>query len=502
MSVFRSRLTGLIAVTATIVAGLSSCASISNAPDAETSASPHHADSRPNVVLILTDDMRQADLFAMPKTRALLAARGMTFPNAINPHPLCCPARAELGTAQYAQNNGVHSNMGPYGGYQAYNPKKTLATWMKDSGYNTAFLGKHLNEYDPHKDGRDPGWTVWDPTMNAGVYDMIPGRYAQWNDGHLVKPKVHVTDYLGNASVRTIKRFAAQDKPFFIFDSYIAPHDSWWRELDDWGPPRPPARFAGTHSDAPFLPASKPNFNEADMSDKAGFVKTLPKRSVAKLTRYYRARLDALAAVDENVAKTIKTLDETGELTNTVIIFTSDNGYSMGEHRWDFKTLAFEEDLRVPLIVSGPGIKPGSTNPEAANTVDIASTIADLGNTSPTRLTDGQSLVPILHGTRTKRLGDTTLIQAGAMDFDPSVAWLFRGVRTARYTFTYWPQAHEYELYDRLRDPWMMNSVDADPRYAVIKTELMRRTRMLGACSGESACNQTFGPLPQPLPRS
>src|ERR687897_150925 len=102
-------------------------------------------DDRPNIVFVLTDDMRDDDLDHMPITRRLLAEQGMEFTDAISPHPLCCPARAQLATGQYAQNNGVQHNRGVHGGFQALDPTQEASTWFRDSGYRTGFVGKFLN---------------------------------------------------------------------------------------------------------------------------------------------------------------------------------------------------------------------------------------------------------------------------------------------------------------------------------------------------------------------
>ena len=112
------------------------------------------AEEPPNVVMVLTDDMRKDDMRHMPHVRELLVDRGMTFRQAQSPHPLCCPARAEILSGQYAQNNGVHHNSGPYGGWQAFDPRSTIATWAQDEGYRTALHGKHLNHFERGLAGR------------------------------------------------------------------------------------------------------------------------------------------------------------------------------------------------------------------------------------------------------------------------------------------------------------------------------------------------------------
>src|SRR5690349_8668226 len=128
-------------------------------------------ETRPNLVFVLTDDMRDDDLDHMPITRGLLADQGMEFTDAISPHPLCCPARAQLATGQYAQNNGVQHNRGVHGGFQALDPTEEASAWFRDAGYRTGFVGKFLNGYGPN-DVRPAGWSRWD-ALTRGVYDYV-----------------------------------------------------------------------------------------------------------------------------------------------------------------------------------------------------------------------------------------------------------------------------------------------------------------------------------------
>ena len=135
--------------------------------------------TRPNLVFVLTDDMRDDDLDHMPITRRLLADQGMEFTDAISPHPLCCPARAQLATGQYAQNNGVQHNRGVHGGFQALDPTQEASTWFRSNGYRTGFVGKFLNGYGP-RDVRPDGWTRWD-ALTRGVYDYVD--FSMTGDG-------------------------------------------------------------------------------------------------------------------------------------------------------------------------------------------------------------------------------------------------------------------------------------------------------------------------------
>ncbi len=212
----RVRRPALIAAIALGIVGLSPV----TAPPTASSAP---ADDRPNIVLITTDDQTLADMRYLPLTRRLLGESGVTFRDMLSPHPLCCPARAEILTGQYAQNNGVRSNSRHrHGGYTFLDSQHTIATWLKNAGYRTAFVGKYLNEYRAPVSGPEPGWQIWNPTIRNiyGYYD-----YTMYNDGAPRDyPDVHNADLVGQKTVDYIERLAADDKPFFVWSSHVAPH--------------------------------------------------------------------------------------------------------------------------------------------------------------------------------------------------------------------------------------------------------------------------------------
>ncbi len=193
-------------------------------PVAATASLASATSEQPNIILITTDDQAASDMAWMPKTRALLGGSGVSFTQGISPHPLCCPARAEILTGQYAQNNGVYVNRGVYGGYPALaDSNNTLPTWLKGAGYKTAFTGKFMNEYDYARDGRPGGWDMWDPTI-VGTYDYY--GYTQANDGSpTTEGDTYITDYIAAKSRTMIKRWSDDPAPFFLWASYVAPHN-------------------------------------------------------------------------------------------------------------------------------------------------------------------------------------------------------------------------------------------------------------------------------------
>jgi arylsulfatase A-like enzyme len=469
-------------------------------------ASTQAADQRPNIVLIVTDDQSLHDLTYMPLTRRLIAAEGVTF-SGISPHPLCCPARAEILTGQFAQNNGVRANAGPYGGFARLDPSSTVATWLDAAGYQTAFMGKFLNGYEKNSVPLDPlpGWDDWDATVD-GVYDYTD--FGVDHDGVLqTYTDTYQTDFYTNVALQKITKFSRSEAPFFIWQSYMAPHGACapQNETTCWKPPVPAERHQSEFGKLPLWDATNPSFNEADMSDKPLWMhslRLLKGERLAGRVQLNRDRVRAEQAVDEGVAKIVARLEATDELDNTLIMFTSDNGYMIGEHRWTGKLLPYEQSLRVPLLIRGPGIPEGVRVNEVATTVDIAPTIAAAAHALPTITVDGHDLARVARGASPS--WRTLLIQGGPRNLAEAdgTGWFFRGVRTNRYTFVSYGNTDEWELYDRELDPDEMANVVDSPRYGRVRKEMYRRLVKLSRCAGDHSCNRNFGPDPAPLGES
>ena len=478
----------LVAALATVTTD-SGAESVALARMVQASPSPvPEVASRPNLVFVLTDDMRDDDLDHMPITRRLLADEGMEFTDAISPHPLCCPARAQLATGQYAQNNGVQHNRGMHGGFQVLDPTREASSWFRDAGYRTAFVGKFLNGYGP-ADERPAGWSRWD-ALTRGVYDYVD--FTMTGDG---TPRSYTDDYITRViedhTNQAVRDFAAADDPFVLYAWHLAPH---YRITPQGGRSLPLAEPRDRDLFADEHPASfdDPAFNEDDDSDQPAYLRHLSPVSRDDAVAENRARLQALQSVDRAVGSLVETLAAEGVLDETYIVFSSDNGYSLGEHRFVGKDVLTEEALQVPLLVRGPGIAPGGTSEVPATLVDLPATFAGLMGVPPGWLVDGTALVPILRGDG-QVFRDTTLIQTGRTLGD---GWSHRGVRTERYLFG--TDGVEGFLYDRQEDPdELVNLVD-DPRYADVRAALELRRTELVTCAGWT-CNQVFGPLPEPL---
>ncbi len=426
------------------------------------------ADDRPNLVFVLTDDMRDDDLDHMPITRRLLADQGMEFTDAISPHPLCCPARAQLATGQYAQNNGVQHNRGVHGGFEALDPTQEASSWFRDAGYLTGFVGKFLNGYGP-RDERPAGWSRWD-ALTRGVYDYVD--FSMTGDGEPRRyTDSYITSVIEDHTNRAVRDFAASGDPFVLYAWHLAPH---YRITPEGGRGLPPAAPQDEDLFLDERPSAfdDPAFDEADVSDQPAYLRRLSPVSRDEVAAENTARLQSLQAVDRAVGSLIETLDEQGVLDETYIVFSSDNGYSLGEHRFVGKDVLTDEALQVPLLVRGPGIAPGSTSDLPVTLVDLPVTFAALTDTSPRWQVDGTSLLPTLRG-EAQPFRDTTLIQTGRTLGD---GWSHRGVRTDRYL--YGTDGTDGFLYDRLLDPdEQVNRID-DPAYAAVQSALeLRRSR-------------------------
>lgn len=439
---------------------------------------------RPHVVLITADDQTVADMRWLPRTRRVLGDHGVTFRNMVAPHPNCCPSRAQLLTGQYAHNNGVRTNGPPHGGHQALTADTALPVWLQEAGYLTAFTGKYLHGYD-ESDPVEPGWTVFRPVVSKSLSDYY--SIVEYDHGVVrpARPEVYHTRHVAGRSVEMIGDLAATGRPFFLWSSYLAPHGSCatTEEKDCSGPPEAEPRYAGIRGGVRLPSLDSPSFNEKDLSDKPRRLRGRPLVSPAEQQQLFTARLRALASLDDAVVRTVRALARAGVLDDTVVMFTSDNGYLFGEHRLEGKNVAYEEAIRVPLLVRGPGVPAGERRDQTVAMIDLAPTIARLAGATPRVRPDGIDLWR--YATRDGAQGDRALlVQAGSRAPDPARAWQFRAVRTSRYTYVDWPRSLPDELYDRELDPFQVRSVERDRSYARVRRSLRRLLEGLSGCAG------------------
>jgi arylsulfatase A-like enzyme len=376
--------------------------------------------SRPNVILLMTDDQTLEEMRALPRTASWIAGRGTNFTRAHISYPLCCPARATTLSGRYMHNTGVRGNSAPSGGWEAFRgggtEARALPVWLRDAGYYTVQIGKYMNGYNGSPPPVPPGWDEWygkyseydealhggriyfgyrfleDPPAVGGVpcpsgAPANPGEAFTCHYGFDADD--YQTDVIRDKAVEAIHRLGGDvdpKRPFFLNVWFNAPH----------APYVPAPRHAGHFASLPIeTPAGS---NENKVSDKPRFLRRLPKLGKAKLdgiVNRRRARLEMLLSVDEAVDAIAKALDEENELNNTYLIFVSDNGYFNGEHRIrQGKYLPHEPSTHVPLMISGPGIPAGGASEELVSNVDIAETIRQATGASAQLPQDGRTLLP------------------------------------------------------------------------------------------------------------
>jgi N-acetylglucosamine-6-sulfatase len=443
-------------------------------------AGTQQAASRPNVVVIMSDDQTVESLRVMGNVRSLLTNQGVTFDNSFASFPLCCPSRATLLTGQYAHNHRVMGNTAPNGGYDRLDHTNTLPVWLQRAGYATIHVGKYLNGYGRVRQTEiPPGWTEWYGSIDPSTYQFY--NYTLNENGRLVRygatPAEYQADVYSRKAVEIIRRHAADPRPLFLSVAYLAPHSGGPREPDDprnQATPVPAPRHRNLFTNQP-LP-TPPSFNEADVSDKPAGIRTRPLIGPARINgirENYQQRLESLLAVDEGIAEIVRAIESTGELGRTYILFTADNGFFHGEHRVPAgKTLVYEPSIRVPLIIRGPAIPRGGRRPQLVANIDLAPTIAAAARIRPGRPPDGRSLLPIAR----ERLlfgGRDILLET------PTYA----AIRTPRWVYVEYVNG-DRELYDVLRDPHQLTSQHANPALQQTRLELASRLTQLRGCSG------------------
>jgi N-acetylglucosamine-6-sulfatase len=470
-----------ISVLIVLLAASALCAGSVAAPPA-ASGPP----KRPNVIVIMTDDQTVESLRVMKNVKGLLVARGATFENSFVSFSLCCPSRATFLTGQYAHNHGVLSNKLPFGGYARLRGENTLPVWLKKAGYETILVGKYLNGYgdgDPRE--VPPGWTEWHAAVNNSAYQFY--GYTMNENGTLVKygrdPASYQTDVYADKAVDVVRRRAAARKPFFLWVTFLAPHVG--------GPPTPgrsalttlPApRHLGRYAGASVPPT--PSFNELDVSDKPPQVRGRPAlsvRKIAEITERYQLRLESLLSVDEAVGRIVRALERSGELSRTLIVFTSDNGFMQGEHRIPIgKETLYEPSSRVPLVMRGPGIEAGLRLRQPVANIDLAPTIVQAAGARAGLAMDGRSLWPLLADPGV--FWGRYLLHEGPLN-DELLA-KFVALRTGRWLYARYRTGAE-ELYDLAQDPDELVNLRGDPAAAGLREALRGRLTDIETCAGE-----------------
>jgi arylsulfatase A-like enzyme len=399
-----------------------------------------------------------------------IAREGMLLENCFATNSICTPSRATILTGKYSHKNGVPT-FNTFDGTQW-----TVAQALQQAGYHTGMFGKW------HLGGRPTGFDEW---------TILPGQ-GRYVDPIFIRPegntqiRGYATDVITDLSLAFLER-RPKDKPFFLMYHHKAPHGPWQPDAQD------AAAFAGrefplpptfdddyaTRSDA----ARTAYMRIADMSEKVLKVSPPPGLSPVaqarwKYQQYLRDYLACVASIDRNVGRVLDYLDRHGLRENTVVIYSSDQGFFLGEHGWYDKRFMYEESIRMPFLIRWPGVvSPGTRSARLALNVDFAPTFLELAGLPAPGDVQGRSLAPLLRG------------QPPA-DWRTSMYYRFYhtghlqrvqphwGVRTERHKLIYFNRLEQWELFDLQDDPHEVKNVYASPAHADIvkrlKAELTR----------------------------
>ncbi len=438
----------VLVVTATVLVGLAPVAvpRAAAAPAATAAAS-----GQPDIIIILTDDQRAGTERAMPFTWSYFSSQGVHYPEAQVPTNLCCPARASFLTGEYAHTTGVWENNGENGGFKAFQKwqGQTLPANLHEVGYQTSLFGKYINRYN-RAGGRGAtpkGWDVFhtydDPKADGGYWTSIAGL-----------PSGYTTDVLGDAVVQQIQT-ADPDKPQFIYYSPYAPHAPF-----DAGPYQHDADSAQLAQFRADGHLDNESTREKDVRDKPKWIRVLPRLSERVLRKTADRSSRTLMGVDANVRKIIDAQGAYRDLSNTIVVYLTDNGVAWGEHRLRLKRHPYALSSRIPLLVKFPdgtvgAEPPGTESTRLTNQLDVTATLAELGGASTTGV--GRSLL----GPPRSRLPLEASPSRGGQLVRPG----FCGVRTQRYMYLKYTDGTR-ELYDYTKDPYELDNVVESGRYS------------------------------------
>jgi N-acetylglucosamine-6-sulfatase len=453
------------------------------------------AAARPNIVFVLTDDLSTDLVRYMPQVQAL-TARGTTFDDYFVSDSLCCPSRSSIFTGNFPHDTGVFTNTGGDGGIGAFyahgDEHETFNLALQRAGYRTAMMGKYLNGYleGPNRSPIGstiipPGWNEWDvagwgyPEFN---YDLdINGTIRHF--GH--RPRDYLTDVIARRGAQFIDSSAPSGQPFFLELATFSPHSPYTpaprdaRDFPGLKAPRPP------NFDA--LPANAPSW-------LAGH-RPLTAHQIDRIDRAFRRRAQAVQSVDDLFATIETALARHHLLSDTYIVFSSDNGLHTGEYRlMPGKLTAFDTDIHVPLVIAGPGVPADVTTDAMTENVDLAKTFAAMGGT--TLPSDGHSLMPLLGAQAPADWRNAILVEhhgPAVSPGDPDAQTpssgnptTYEAMRTPDYLYVEYADG-EREFYDLRDDPYELDNIAATlppDQLARLHAELMQ----LENCHDGDAC--------------
>lgn len=440
---------------------------------------------KPNILMFTVDDMTVGDLPYLPNVNRLMVRQGTQLTQGMAPTPICVPARASLLTGQYAHNHGALTIEGAGGGFKAFRDGNTLPVWLRRAGYDTFFSGKYLNGYgmaDPTY--VPPGWSGWRGSIDMTTYSFYNTRYNV--NGRVETKPAHNSDVLNGFTTQVIGAQARSARPWFMWTNFVAPHHGGRQESDD-----PSVDLLKT-----TMPAARDRntFNRLELPRdpemwRGGGSPWAPRTTTAAYRAAVREsnqqRIESLQSVDDAVGAAIAKLHRTGELRNTYVIFTSDNGFLVGHHNKDGKLVPYDRSLRVPMIVRGPGIPRGAKVATPTTNPDVAVTIAAIAGARPGRVVDGVNMLDYWRA-------DTDYDRVVPIEAYPVMGGrgrIYSGIRYGRFTYVKTRTGQEV-LFDRAADPGELRNLAKRKRYAPTLRKLRRMNNDYRDCSGRS-CPKT-----------
>lgn len=475
---WRSRIP--IGVWLTTILAAAACSPSPPDPSPTTSSVAKRQTAKPNIVLIVTDDQRWDSLDQLP----FISQRDdwARFDNAFVNDPQCCPSRATILSGRDTRHTKVETLLDG----KLFDETETIATMLNDAGYRTGLVGKYLNNYPFGRGPRvPPGWDDWHVFFGGSEYFEY-----KLNDNARVHRRGNTpADYSTDVITRKAMQFLSstpRTQPFFLEIAFFAPHRT------GAGPPTPAPRDEGICGSMQV--DHRDNYNERDTAGRVPWMSETKPVAEAVIERETKATCEALRAVDENIESLFRNLEKTGRLDDTYVIFTSDNGYSLGEHQLLGKGHLYDEAIRVPLLVRGPDVVPHATEVLTSNT-DFAPTIADwAGIEVPGTTFDGRSFAPeasgkegggheeiLLRGCRTERRRNSP--EPGAEESGrgggPCGGYLEGmglnwGLRTDRYKLVENSDG-SVQLFDLENDPYELHNMADDRDYRAVLADLSRR---------------------------
>ena len=421
---------------------------------------------RPNIIIFMTDDQPMHTMDYMPVVQRELIDKGVNFTQAYATTPLCCPSRASIITGLFAQHTGVLTNRP---GAPAFTKdKETVAVWFKQAGYRTGWIGKYFNNIDVLSlDYIPPGWddyqVLWERDKSYDYFSFFYG-YLLNDNGKLESYGLDAEDYSTDVFTEKAKTFieASGQEPFFLVLSYYAPHYPYDSAK------RHEKRFT---TDEEWNPHWPPNFIEEDMSDKPVWLQEMKKIEYNYAFDSDQAMLRSLLSADEGIEQILKLLDNRQVRENTIILFISDNGMSVGEHHIIGKDCPYEECIQIPFVVTYPRLEnTPRTEDKFALNIDITPTLLEFANIPIPAGLDGVSLVPLLQNPQVDWREHIFIehYRDGEAD-DPSglsaTIPTYWAIRTTQWKYVEYIHG-EQELYDMINDHYELENLAYLPQYA------------------------------------